>query len=149
MEYTKVFWKNHLAVYVTNSDLYVYGGGVVRSRGGSHTNKQFFLQSYNSTHPDTIYLEIVNKCILWVSWAWKPFYVPCFLFVGGTGFSLQTFPEFQRADLNRDGRGWRSRKQSRNSSWALGQDLVPLRDIQKIIISLSSSAELNPQQMRC
>ena len=30
MEYTKSFLKNHLKVMVTNSDLYVYGGRVVR-----------------------------------------------------------------------------------------------------------------------
>ena len=71
---------------VTNSDLYVYGGvGWEGSRGGSHTNKPFFTSGCPTIqlNSDTIYLEIVQPSrTLWVSRAWKPFYVLCFLFVG-------------------------------------------------------------------
>ena len=69
---------------VTNSDLYVYGGGWAGSSGGSHTNKQLFTSGYPTIqlNSDTIYLEIVKPSrTLWVSWAWKTFCVPYFLFV--------------------------------------------------------------------
>ena len=64
---------------------------------------------------------------LWGSWAWKPFYVPCFLFVGNRLHSASmTFPEFQRADSNscysgKGGDAETREEQSRKNSAALGQ----------------------------
>ena len=55
---------------VTNSDLYVYGGGWAGSSGGSHTNKQLFTSGCPTIqlNSDTIYLETVKPSrTLWVT----------------------------------------------------------------------------------
>ena len=79
----------------------------------------------------------------------EDFLCPLFFVCREVASTSITSPEFQRADLNRDGRGAEARKKSRNNSAALGQDPVPPQGIH-IIISFSSSAELNsPANERC
>ena len=88
---------------------------------------------------------------LWGSWAWKPFCGPCFLFVGNRlqppWPSLSSNRQIQTvADQGREGMQRQGRNIQETIVQPSGRVLVPPQGIH-ITISLSSSAELNPQQM--
>ena len=88
---------------------------------------------------------------LWGSWAWKPFCVPHFLFVGNRlqplGPSLSSQGEVQAlANQGREGMQRRGRGSQETIEQPGGRVLILLQEAHRTM-SLSSSAELKPQQV--